>query len=293
MPDNLLAISPIDGRYASKTEPLQLSFSEYGLIRNRTIVELRWLQTLAQNEAIVELTLSDKANEKIEQLISDFNIDDALRVKEIEATTNHDVKAVEYLLKEKFDSEDELSAAGNFLHFACTSEDINNLSHALSLRQACTEVMMPSVIKVTEAIQSLATAQAQTAMLSRTHGQTASPTTLGKEMANVAARLQRQITLAGTAEFLGKMNGAVGNYNAHMVAYPEVDWLQTGYDFVESLGLTHNPYTTQIEPHDYMAEIFDTYARINTIFIDFARDCLLYTSPSPRDRTRSRMPSSA
>ena len=149
MPDNLLAISPIDGRYSSKTEPLQLSFSEYGLIRNRTIVELRWLQTLAQNEAIVELTLSDKANEKIEQLISDFNIDDALRVKEIEATTNHDVKAVEYLLKEKFDSEDELSAAGNFLHFACTSEDINNLSHALSLRQACTEVMMPSVIKVT------------------------------------------------------------------------------------------------------------------------------------------------
>ena len=278
MPDNLLAISPIDGRYASKTEPLQLSFSEYGLIRNRTIVELRWLQTLAQNEAIVELTLSDKANEKIEQLISDFNIDDALRVKEIEATTNHDVKAVEYLLKEKFDSEDELSAACNFLHFACTSEDINNLSHALSLKQACTEVMMPSVIKVTETIQSLATTQAQTAMLSRTHGQTASPTTLGKEMANVAARLQRQITLAGTAEFLGKMNGAVGNYNAHMVAYPEVDWLQTGYDFVESLGLTHNPYTTQIEPHDYMAEIFDTYARINTIFIDFARDIWSYIS---------------
>ena len=278
MPDSLLAISPIDGRYANKTEPLQLSFSEYGLIRNRTIVELRWLQKLAQIEAVVELTLSDKANDKIEQLISDFSMADALRVKEIEATTNHDVKAVEYLLKEKFDNDDELSAAGSFLHFACTSEDINNLSHALCLKQACTEVMLPAVTKITEAIQSLAVTHAPIAMLSRTHGQTASPTTLGKEMANVAARLQRQITFAATVEFLGKMNGAVGNYNAHIVAYPEVDWLQTGYDFVESLGLTHNPYTTQIEPHDYMAEIFDNYSRINTILIDFARDIWSYIS---------------
>ncbi len=278
MPESLLAISPIDGRYAGKTEPLQLSFSEYGLIRNRAIVELRWLQAMAQNEAIVELTLSDDASAKIEQMIEDFNVDDANRVKEIEATTNHDVKAVEYLLKEKFDGDDELAAAGNFLHFACTSEDINNLSHALSLKQACTEVMMPAVVKVTDAIQSLATTHAATPMLSRTHGQTASPTTLGKEQANVVARLQRQITVAATVEFLGKMNGAVGNYNAHVVAYPEVDWLQTGYDFVESLGLTHNPHTTQIEPHDYMAEIFDAYARINTIFIDYSRDIWSYIS---------------
>ena len=278
MPESLLAISPIDGRYAGKTEPLQLSFSEYGLIRNRAIVELRWLQAMAQNEAIAELTLSDDASAKIEQMIEDFNVDDANRVKEIEATTNHDVKAVEYLLKEKFEGDDELAAAGNFLHFACTSEDINNLSHALSLKQACTEVMMPAVVKVTDAIQSLATTHAATPMLSRTHGQTASPTTLGKELANVVARLQRQITVAATVEFLGKMNGAVGNYNAHVVAYPEVDWLQTGYDFVESLGLTHNPHTTQIEPHDYMAEIFDAYARINTIFIDYSRDIWSYIS---------------
>ncbi len=278
MPDSLLAISPIDGRYANKSESLQLSFSEYGLIRNRAIVELRWLQALAVNEGIVELTLGDEANNKIEQLINNFSTDDALRVKEIEATTNHDVKAVEYLLKEKFDNDEELTAAGNFLHFACTSEDINNLSHALSLQQACTEVMLPTVAKVIDAIQKLATAHAQTPMLSRTHGQTASPTTLGKEMANVVARLQRQITMAGSIEFLGKMNGAVGNYNAHVVAYPEVDWLQTGYDFVESLGLTHNPHTTQIEPHDYMAEIFDVYARINTIAIDFSRDIWSYIS---------------
>ena len=278
MPESLLAVSPIDGRYASKTAPLQLSFSEYGLIRNRAIVELRWLQALAQNDGIIELTLTEDAHSKIEQMISDFNIDDALRVKEIEATTNHDVKAVEYLLKEKFDGDEELAAAGNFLHFACTSEDINNLSHALCLKQACTDVMMPSVINVTDAIQKLATEHATTPMLSRTHGQTASPTTLGKEMANVVARLQRQITVADSFEFLGKMNGAVGNYNAHVVAYPEADWLQIGYDFVESLGLTHNPHTTQIEPHDYMAEIFDTYARLNTILIDYSRDIWSYIS---------------
>lgn len=278
MPESLLAISPIDGRYAGKTEPLQLSFSEYGLIRNRAVVELRWLQAMAQNEGIGELTLSDDAHAKIEQMIADFNIEDATRVKEIEATTNHDVKAVEYLLKEKFDSDEELATAGNFLHFACTSEDINNLSHALSLKQACNDVMMPAVIKVTNAIQNLATAHAETPMLSRTHGQTASPTTLGKEMANVVARLQRQITMAGAVDFLGKMNGAVGNYNAHVVAYPEVDWLQTGYDFVESIGLTHNPHTTQIEPHDYMAEIFDAYTRLNTILIDYSRDTWSYIS---------------
>ena len=278
MPDSLLAISPIDGRYAAKTEPLQLIFSEYGLIRNRAIVELRWLQTLARNPDITELTISDDGHQKIESMAADFNAEDAARVKEIEKTTNHDVKAVEYLLKEKFDADDELAAAGSFLHFACTSEDINNLSYALGLRQACSEVMMPAVTKITESLHSLTKAHAETPMLSRTHGQTATPTTLGKEMANVVARVQRQISAAGAVEFLGKMNGAVGNYNAHAVAYPDVDWLQIGYDFVESLGLTHNSYTTQIEPHDYMAEIFDVYARINTIYTDFARDIWSYIS---------------
>ncbi len=278
MPESLLAISPIDGRYASKTESLQLIFSEYGLIRNRAIVELRWLQMLARHPDITELTLSDDGHQKIEAMVSEFSVEDAARVKAIELTTNHDVKAVEYLLKEKFETDDELAAAGNFLHFACTSEDINNLSYALCLQEACSEVMMPAVAKVTSSLQSLAKDQAETPMLSRTHGQTASPTTLGKEMANVAARIQRQISAAGAVEFLGKMNGAVGNYNAHAAAYPDIDWLQTGYDFVESLGLTHNSYTTQIEPHDYMAEIFDVYARINTIYTDYARDIWSYIS---------------
>ncbi len=278
MPESLLAISPIDGRYASKTKSLQLIFSEYGLIRNRVIVELRWLQTLARHPEITELTLSDDAHQNIETMVADFSADDAARVKEIEMTTNHDVKAVEYFLKEQFDANEELAAAGNFLHFACTSEDINNLSYALMLQQACTEVMMPVVSKVTASLHSLAINHADTPMLSRTHGQTATPTTLGKEMANVVARIQRQIRAAGALEFLGKMNGAVGNYNAHATAYPDLDWLQTGYDFVESLGLTHNSYTTQIEPHDYMAEIFDVYARINTIYTDYARDIWSYIS---------------
>ncbi len=278
MPDTLLAISPIDGRYASKTTPLQHCFSEYGLIRYRTIVELRWLQALAKHPDIDNFTLSDDANAKIESLIESFGTDDAKRVKEIEATTNHDVKAVEYLLKEKFDSDEELSAAANFLHFACTSEDINNLSHALGLREACDNLLIPTVKKVSAALVTLAHTHASTPMLSRTHGQTATPTTLGKEFANVAARLQRQIAIAESAEFLGKMNGAVGNYNAHIIAYPSVDWLQVGYDFVESLGLSHNPYTTQIEPHDYMAEIFDSFARINTICTDFSRDVWAYIS---------------
>ena len=278
MPDALIAISPIDGRYAGKSEPLQQYFSEFGLIRNRAIVELRWLQALAGNPDIPELTLSDTGHAKIDTLAAEFNADDAARVKEIEATTNHDVKAVEYLLKEKFEADDELHVAANFLHFACTSEDINNLSHALSLQHACSDVMLPTVKKVTASIASLAQTHATTPMLSRTHGQTATPTTLGKEMANVAARLQRQLATTEASEYLGKMNGAVGTYNAHTVAYPEVDWLQTGYDFVESLGLTHNPYTTQIEPHDYMSEIFDAYARINTILIDFSRDIWSYIS---------------
>jgi len=278
MSDDLLSISPIDGRYAGKTEPLQQCFSEYGLIRYRSIVELRWLQALARHPDITELEISDSGHAKLEQFIEDFSVEDAVRVKEIESTTNHDVKAVEYLLKEKFDADEELALAGNFLHFACTSEDINNLSHALGIQQACTEVMVPAISKVTSAVVSLASEYATTPMLSRTHGQTASPTTLGKEMANVAARLQRQATNIEAIEYLGKMNGAVGNYNAHLVAYPSVDWLQTGYDFVESLGLTHNSFTTQIEPHDYMAEVFDAYARVNIILTDFSRDIWSYIS---------------
>ena len=278
MPEQLLSISPIDGRYADKAEPLHQYFSEYGLIRNRAIVELRWLQTLANHPDLSELTLTEEGHSKIEDLVNEFTLQDAQRVKEIEATTNHDVKAVEYLLKEKFEGDEELTAAANFLHFACTSEDINNLSHALSLQEACTQVIQPVLSKVTDSIVSMTKQYSATPMLSRTHGQTASPTTLGKEMANVAARLQRQTAIAETAEFLGKMNGAVGNYNAHVVAYPNIDWLQTGYDFVESLGLTHNSFTTQIEPHDYMAEIFDAYSRINTICIDFSRDIWAYIS---------------
>ncbi len=278
MSDTLFAISPIDGRYATKTAPLQNYFSEYGLIRYRTIVELRWIQALAKNPEVDDFTLSDAALEIIDSMVENFQAEDAQRVKEIEATTNHDVKAVEYFLKEKFEAHEELASATNFLHFACTSEDINNLAHALALREAFDTVLIPILNKVTAAVVSLAQTYASVPMLSRTHGQTATPTTLGKEMANVAARLQRQLTVAQTAEFLGKMNGAVGNYNAHLIAYPAVDWLQAGYDFVESLGLNHNPYTTQIEPHDYMAELFDSFARINTICTDFSRDIWSYIS---------------
>ncbi len=278
MSHTLTAISPIDGRYAAKTAPLQSDFSEYGLIRNRTIVELRWIQALAAEAGIPEVTLSAAASGEIDQLALSFNEQDALRVKEIEATTNHDVKAVEYFLQEKFSAHPELSSISGFLHFACTSEDINNLAHALSLKEGAVEKVLPVVKKVTDLIGTLAADHANVPVLSRTHGQTATPSTLGKEMANVAYRLQRQIDSAGSVQILGKMNGAVGNYNAHLVAYPDVDWSRLGEKFVESLGLNYNPYTTQIEPHDYMAELFDAFARLNTILIDFSRDIWSYIS---------------
>ncbi len=278
MQHSLTAISPIDGRYANKTALLKNEFSEYGLIRNRTIVELRWMQALAAEPGIPEVMLSTDACAHIDQLVHSFSEDDAIRVKEIERTTNHDVKAVEYLLQEKFATHPELSKISGFLHFACTSEDINNLSHALSLKEGAIGKVIPVVKKVTTLIADLANEHATVPILSRTHGQTATPSTLGKEMANVAYRLQRQIDCAASVQILGKMNGAVGNYNAHLCAYPDVDWDTLGKNFVTSLGLQHNPYTTQIEPHDYMAELFDAFARINTILIDFSRDIWSYIS---------------
>ena len=275
---SLTAISPVDGRYASKTAPLSAEFSEFGLIRNRAIVELRWLQALAAEPGIAEVTLSADALAAIDTLADDFSEADAARVKEIERTTNHDVKAVEYLLQEKFKDNSELAAVSGFLHFACTSEDINNLSQALSLKNGAHTTLLATAGKVTDAISAMAGEHADVAMLCRTHGQTATPSTMGKEMANVAYRLQRQMAAIQAIPLLGKMNGAVGNYNAHSSAYPDVDWPALSKRFVESLGLTLNPYTTQIEPHDYMAELFDAFSRFNTILIDYSRDIWSYIS---------------
>ena len=277
--DSLTAVSPIDGRYGSKTADLRPIFSEYGLIRHRVAVEIRWLQSLAAHPGIGEVPpFSQHAQEVLEDLIADFGEVDARRVKEIERTTNHDVKAVEYLIKEKIAGNAELERVGEFVHFACTSEDINNLSHALMLREARGQIALPLADRLIDAVRTLAHDNADQAMLSRTHGQPASPTTLGKEMANVAARLMRQrAQLAGCA-ILGKINGAVGNYNAHLAAYPEVDWVAHARGFVESLGLEWNPYTTQIEPHDYVAELFDALSRFNTVLIDFCRDLWSYIS---------------
>ncbi|MBV1919080.1 MAG: adenylosuccinate lyase [Pseudomonadales bacterium] len=275
----LSAISPVDGRYGSKTASLRPIFSEYGLIKNRVIVEIRWLQKLAENPAIEEVApLSDTANALLDNLISSFSEEDALRVKEIERTTNHDVKAVEYLLKEKIADNAELQAITEFIHFACTSEDINNLSHGLILKAGRDDVLVPLIDKVIDAIKQLAGKYADMPMLARTHGQTASPTTMGKEMANVVARLRRQRTQIIEIPLLGKINGAVGNYNAHLSAYPTVDWEENANSFVTSLGLEWNPYTTQIEPHDYIAELYDAVARLNTILIDFDRDIWGYIS---------------
>ncbi len=276
---SLSAISPIDGRYGSKTTEFRTIFSEFGLIKNRVLVEIRWLQTLAEHPQITELpALSAEANQQLNALVDNFSEADALRIKEIEKTTNHDVKAVEYFIKESFADNAELNAIGEFVHFACTSEDINNLSHALMLREGRDEVLLPQMEKVCGAIAEMGRTFAAVPMLSRTHGQTASPTTVGKEMANVAARLQRQIEQVRQVSLLGKINGAVGNYNAHLSAYPEVDWAENAKNFVESLGLAWNPYTTQIEPHDYIAELFDAIARFNTILIDFDRDVWGYIS---------------
>ncbi|HSG04346.1 MAG TPA: adenylosuccinate lyase [Marinobacterium sp.] len=268
----LTAVSPVDGRYGSKTSDLRSIFSEFGLIRFRVEVEVRWLQKLAAHTGISEVpALSAEANAVLDQLVANFSVTDAERIKEIERTTNHDVKAVEYFIKERIGTNAELAAVSEFVHFACTSEDINNLSHALMLKNGVA-VMRKEMVEIESQIAKLGRDFADQPMLSRTHGQTASPSTLGKEMANVAYRLRRQIKQLDSIEFLGKINGAVGNYNAHLSAYPEVDWEANAKEFIESLGLDFNPYTTQIEPHDYIAELFDLVCRYNTILIDFDRD---------------------
>nr|WP_314371003.1 adenylosuccinate lyase [uncultured Acinetobacter sp.] len=274
----LTALSPLDGRYASKCDALRPFLSEFGLIHARVTVEVRWLQALANRAEIIEVpAFSAETNAALDAIVTNFSEEDANRIKEIERTTNHDVKAVEYFLKEKIANIDELQNAGEFIHFACTSEDINNLSHALMLKNG-REVLVSSMKQILNAISALAITHAEQPMLSRTHGQTASPTTLGKEMANVAYRLARQTKQFENVELLGKINGAVGNYNAHLSAYPEIDWAAHAQAFVESLGLAFNPYTTQIEPHDYMAELFDALRRYNTILIDFNRDVWGYIS---------------
>lgn len=274
----LTALSPVDGRYASKVDALRPVFSEFGLIRARVEVEVRWLQRLGQITAITEVpAFSATADQFLNDLVTNFSLADAQWIKDRERITNHDVKAVEYFLKDKASQLPELAAVSEFIHFACTSEDINNLSHALMLKTG-RDIVQQQMQDVYEAIRSLAHQYANVPMLSRTHGQTASPTTLGKEMANVAYRLQRQINQLAAVPLLGKINGAVGNYNAHLVTYPEVDWQANAEVFVTSLGLAWNPYTTQIEPHDYIAEYFDAVKRFNTILIDFNRDVWGYIS---------------
>ncbi len=276
---SLTAVSPVDGRYGSKTADLRPIFSEYGLIRHRVLVEVRWLQALARHPQITEVPeLSGHALNLLEAMAESFQVEDAQRVKNIERTTNHDVKAVEYFIKERIAGNAELEAVSEFIHFACTSEDINNLAHALMVREGRGQVLLPLMDAVIGAIRDLAHRYAEVPMLARTHGQPASPTTLGKEMANVVQRLHAQREQVAAVALLGKVNGAVGNYNAHLAAYPEVDWQTFARGFVESLGLTWNPYTTQIEPHDYLAELFDATARFNTILIDFSRDVWGYIS---------------
>ncbi|MFT7185280.1 MAG: adenylosuccinate lyase [Pseudohongiellaceae bacterium] len=279
----LTAVSPIDGRYGSKVSELREFFSEFGLIKFRVEVEVRWFQTLAAHPEITELSpFSVEAMALLDSIVSDFSLEDAERVKEIESTTNHDVKAVEYLLKEKLvavkDQFPELEAGSEFVHFACTSEDINNLSHGLILSNGLEKSILPSMRSVIAKMQELALDYAEQPMLCRTHGQTASPSTMGKEFANVVARLKIQLSKIENVEILGKINGAVGNYNAHFSAYPDVDWVANAKTFIEGLGLHFNPYTTQIEPHDYIAELFDAIARFNTILIDFDRDIWAYIS---------------
>ncbi|WP_434778363.1 adenylosuccinate lyase [Neisseria sp. Ec49-e6-T10] len=275
----LLAISPLDGRYSKQVSALQNIFSEYGLMKFRVQVELCWLKSLASEPRIGEIpAFSEHTVAQIDEVIAGFSVEDAEAVKAIEATTNHDVKAIEYWLKERFSMTPEILAASEFIHFACTSEDINNLSHALMLKTASDTVFIPFLNKVVEKISTLAREFAAVPMMSRTHGQPATPTTLGKELANIVYRLQRQLKQLGEQEFLGKINGAVGNYNAHITAFPEIDWEVHSKKFVESLGLDFNPYTTQIEPHDYMAEFFQNISRINTILIDFNRDVWGYIS---------------
>jgi adenylosuccinate lyase len=275
----LTALSPLDGRYAGKVEPLRPIFSEFGLMHRRVLVEVRWLLALADESAISEVgALDAQARHFLMTLADGFSLQDAERIKAIERTTNHDVKAVEYFLKERIGAHADLATTKEFVHFACTSEDINNLAYALMLRDARDGVLLPALDKLLATLKQMAHALAAQPMLARTHGQTASPTTLGKEIANVVARLQRQRAQIAAVALSGKINGAVGNYNAHVVAYPEVDWPALAQRFVESLGLDFNPYTTQIEPHDGVAEISDAIRRANTILIDFCRDIWGYIS---------------
>ncbi|MBT80243.1 MAG: adenylosuccinate lyase [Alteromonadaceae bacterium] len=269
----LTAISPVDGRYASKSAELRSIFSEYGLLKYRVQVEVRWLQMLSEQASITEVpAFSDESHALLNDIVASFSVDDAMRIKEIERTTNHDVKAVEYFLKEKVEGNSELNAISEFIHFACTSEDINNLSHGLMLTEARDTVLLPYCDKLISELTRLAKEYKTIPMMARTHGQPASPTTMGKEMANVAMRLRRQRDQIAAVTLLGKINGAVGNYNAHLSAYADTDWHALSEKFVTSLGLTWNPYTTQIEPHDYIAELFDAVARFNTIVLDFDRD---------------------
>jgi len=277
--NELTAISPTDGRYGEKTVDLRPLFSEYGLIHHRVMVEVRWLQALAANPAIAEVPAFDqKTTNLLDGIVQRFNIEDAQRVKNIEKTTNHDVKAVEYFLKEKVRGNAALEAVSEFFHFACTSEDINNLSYGLMLKSGRDTVMIPVMDEIIHKLAALAHELAEQPMLSRTHGQTASPTTVGKELANVVHRLRKQRNGAADVAILGKINGAVGNYNAHLVAYPEIDWPAFAREFIESLGIEMNPYTIQIEPHDYIAELFDAMARFNTVLIDLSRDVWSYIS---------------
>lgn len=274
---SLTAISPIDGRYAGRTEELRELFSEYALIKHRVIVEVRWLQHLAQHIAIKEIpAFSENANEMLNEIIDGFCETDAQRIKDIERTTNHDVKAVEYFLKEKTRDNAEIAKVSEFFHFACTSEDINNLSHGLMLNRAREQVILPLMDKLMGTLGALAEQLAEIPMLAHTHGQPASPTTIGKELANVAYRLSRQRQQFSQVEVLGKINGAVGNYNAHMAAYPEIDWPALAKHFVAELGLVFNPMTIQIEPHDYIAEYFHALLRFNNILLDFDRDIWTY-----------------
>ena len=276
----LTAVSPVDGRYASKTAALRPYFSEYGLIFHRVVVEIRWLQFLANSTPILEVpAFSDAANSFLDSIIDNFSETDAQRVKDIESTTNHDVKAVEYYLKEKIKGQAELEAVSEFIHFACTSEDINNLSHALMLSASRDKVLLPEIDTIIKTLREFAHSYADIPMLSHTHGQPASPTTIGKEFANIVARLDRQRDQIAKVTMLGKINGAVGNYNAHVSAYPELNWPELAEKFInESLGLTFNPYTIQIEPHDYIAEYFDALSRYNNIILDMDRDIWTYIS---------------
>ncbi|MEW6039607.1 MAG: adenylosuccinate lyase [Pseudomonadota bacterium] len=277
--NSIKALSPVDGRYADKADALRDIFSEYGLIRFRVLVEVRWLEALADEAAIAEVpALSGEARDLLNRIVNEFGEPDAERVKTIERTTNHDVKAVEYFFKEKIKGCAELERVAEFIHFACTSEDINNLAYGLMVKEARDAVLLPEMEKLIAAVRERAHAYAGQPMLSRTHGQPATPTTVGKEFANVAARLARQRDQIAAVAPMGKINGAVGNFNAHAIAYPEVDWPKLARRFVESLGLAWNPYTIQIEPHDYLAELCHALSRFNTVLIDFDRDVWGYIS---------------